>query len=235
MRKPLVHIAGEIREMQAGDYVPSFFVGEIRTVAFATAPEGWALCDGQTLQVADEPALFAVIGYTYGGDGMTNFKVPDLRGRVPVGAGDGAGLTSIAVGASGGANGVTVNGEGTAEINLIEANLPPHSHDATLDLSGVAPVIQVSTDYLTSQQPMAVGASLCQTGGGPGQGNIFTVTPSGTIPLSGTSLGGTGTVTVDNTGSGETLEAPVSTTADVSVMQPYLGVNYIIALAGIAP
>ena len=58
------------------------FVGELRLMSFATPPKGWALCNGQTLPIAQNQALFALLGLTYGGNGVTNFALPDLRGRV---------------------------------------------------------------------------------------------------------------------------------------------------------
>jgi microcystin-dependent protein len=63
------------------------YIGEIITVAFNVAPRGWACCDGQTLPVNQNMALFSLLGIRYGGDGSENFSLPDLRGRVPMGAG----------------------------------------------------------------------------------------------------------------------------------------------------
>jgi microcystin-dependent protein len=63
------------------------YIGEIVIVAFDFAPRGWACCDGQLLPVATNMPLFSLLGFTYGGDGRTNFALPDLRGRVPVGYG----------------------------------------------------------------------------------------------------------------------------------------------------
>ncbi|MFD1627836.1 phage tail protein [Azospirillum griseum] len=93
-------------------------LGEIRPFAGNYAPEGWALCDGRLLKVMDYQALFSLIGTTYGGDGTTTFAVPDLRGRLPVGQGQGAGLTNRTVGQSGGAS----------MVQLSTANMPSHTH-----------------------------------------------------------------------------------------------------------
>ncbi|MCW5850233.1 MAG: tail fiber protein [Anaerolineae bacterium] len=79
------------------------YFGEIRMFAGDYAPEGWLLCNGQLLQIQQYQALFAVIGLRYGGDGRTTFGLPDLRGRVPVGMGQGQGLMSYPLGQSGGA------------------------------------------------------------------------------------------------------------------------------------
>jgi microcystin-dependent protein len=75
-----------------------FFLGEIEMFGFAFAPKGWALCNGQIMSIQQNTALFAVIGTTYGGNGTTTFGLPDLRGRVAMGQGQGPGLSSRTVG-----------------------------------------------------------------------------------------------------------------------------------------
>lgn len=98
------------------------YLGEIRLFGGPYAPEGWADCTGQLLPVADNQALFSLIGTTYGGDGSTNFRLPDLQGRVAVGAGAGTGLTARAVGQTG----------GEAAVILGVANMPAHTHSFTV-------------------------------------------------------------------------------------------------------
>lgn len=82
-------------------------LAEIRMWAANFAPKCWMLCQGQTLSIAQNSALFSLLGTTYGGDGVSTFKLPDLRGRVPVGAGTGAGLTARELGESFGSETVT--------------------------------------------------------------------------------------------------------------------------------
>lgn len=94
------------------------FVGEIRLFAGNFAPRGWALCDGQLLAVSQNDALFSLLGTIYGGDGRTTFGLPDLRGRIPVHAGSGPGLSPRRLGAKAGAENVTLT------VN----QLPPHQH-----------------------------------------------------------------------------------------------------------
>ena len=94
------------------------FVGEVRMFAGNFAPRGWAFCDGQLLAVSQNDALFSLLGTTYGGNGQTTFGLPDLRGRLPVHAGNGPGLSPRSLGARGGAE------QSTLTIN----QLPPHSH-----------------------------------------------------------------------------------------------------------
>ena len=95
------------------------FVGEIRMFAGNFAPRGWAFCDGQLLSVSDNDALFSLLGTIYGGDGRTTFGLPDLRGRIPIHAGQGSGLSNRRLGSKGGAEQVTVTVNQT----------PTHTHD----------------------------------------------------------------------------------------------------------
>lgn len=94
------------------------YVGEIRVFAGNFAPSGWALCDGSALQISGNETLFDLIGTTYGGDGVSTFNLPDLRGRVPLGAGSASGLSTRALGEKGGAEAVTV----------LQTQLPAHTH-----------------------------------------------------------------------------------------------------------
>ena len=84
------------------------FIGEIKMVGFNFAPRGWAFCSGQLLQVAQNTALFSILGTTYGGDGRTTFGLPNLQGRSPMGSGFGAGLTNRRLGELGGNETVTL-------------------------------------------------------------------------------------------------------------------------------
>lgn len=95
------------------------YLGEIRMFAGSFAPEGWALCDGSMLSVSAYQALFSLIGAIYGGDGVSTFALPDLRGRIPVGMGNGTGLTPRVIGQNGG-------GETAALPD--GSYLPPHTH-----------------------------------------------------------------------------------------------------------
>ena len=96
------------------------FVGEVRMFAGNFAPRGWAFCDGQLLAVSQNDALFSLLGTIYGGDGRTTFGLPDLRGRTPIHAGQGPGLSNRRLGAKAGAENVTLT------VN----QLPAHNHTA---------------------------------------------------------------------------------------------------------
>lgn len=216
------------------------FIGTILPVGFTYAPRGWAFCNGQLMSIAQNSALFALLGTTYGGDGQTTFGLPDLRGRVIVGSqGNGPGLESIAQGQMAGTNTVTVIANGITSITLNASNLPAHTHPATLSLSGLSANTTVNVSTAASGVTnVAAGDTLAQATAGPGAAAIFTNAPSAPVALGGvsTAITGSGTVTVDaNTGGGHAVAAPVQTQALISIMQPYTGINYIIALQGIYP
>lgn len=94
------------------------FLGSIVLFAGNFAPRGWALCNGQILSIAQNTALFSLLGTTYGGNGQTTFALPDLRGRAALHAGQGPGLSSYALGQNGGQETVTLN----------QAEMPQHTH-----------------------------------------------------------------------------------------------------------
>ena len=95
------------------------FIGEIRINPGNKLPAGWALCDGTILKIAEHDALFSLIGTTYGGDGQKTFALPDLRGRVPIGQGQGPGLSPYRLGQKGGSEAVA----------LSYATMPLHNHN----------------------------------------------------------------------------------------------------------
>ncbi len=133
------------------------YIGQIKIFAGNFAPRGYTFCDGQLLQIAQNTALFALLGTTYGGDGRTTFAVPDLRGRAPLHAGNGPGLTPRRLGERGGADDVT----------LTEAQLPSHNHPSPLAFDANA----------TTQAP--ANNSLAEpAGGGRGGGGTTPYRPS---------------------------------------------------------
>jgi microcystin-dependent protein len=94
------------------------YVGEIRLFAFQRIPDSWVACNGQSLPISSYDVLFSLIGTTYGGDGVSTFNVPDLRGRVPISQGNGPGLTPRVLGQNAGEENHT----------LREQEMPSHSH-----------------------------------------------------------------------------------------------------------
>jgi microcystin-dependent protein len=94
------------------------FVAEIRIFPFNFAPKGWAWCDGQLMPISQNTALFSLLGTTYGGNGKSNFALPDLQGRAPMHPGQGPGLSVHDLGETGGSETVT----------LLESEIPAHAH-----------------------------------------------------------------------------------------------------------
>jgi microcystin-dependent protein len=94
------------------------FLAEIRVFPFNFAPTGWAMCNGQLLPISQNTALFSLLGTIYGGNGTTNFALPNLQGAVPLHFGQGAGLTARTQGATG----------GTETVTLTASQMPAHAH-----------------------------------------------------------------------------------------------------------
>lgn len=159
------------------------FLGEIRPFAFGFPPKGWASCDGQLLPIAQNTALFSLLGTMYGGDGRTTFALPDLRGR--------AGMH---------VNSAHTQGEraGQESVTLTTAQIPPHSHTA-------------NCSNVVGTQTSPTGKFWAQDSGG----NVV-FSSAGGATMAATAVGNVGGAPHPN-------------------MQPYLVVNYCIALQGIFP
>jgi len=123
------------------------FVAEIRIFPFNFAPKGWAWCNGQLLPISQNTALFSLLGTTYGGDGKSNFALPDLQGRAPMHTGQGTGLSLRDLGEAGGSETVT----------LLESEMPTHTHAlAASQADGL--------ERLPSGQLLATGIAIGQYG-----------------------------------------------------------------------
>lgn len=127
------------------------YLGEIRMVGFNFAPKGWALCNGQTMNISQNSALFALLGTTYGGNGVQTFQLPDLQGRFPLHAGSGTGLP------------VYVQGQkaGTPTTTLVANNVPAHTHP--LNITNAA-----------GTQPDPTGALIAQINSGDSRSPVLT-------------------------------------------------------------
>jgi microcystin-dependent protein len=97
------------------------YIGEIRCFGFNFAPIGWALCNGQLLSIAENNALFAILGTIYGGDGTTTFGLPNLQGQIPMHWGNGPGGFNTAIGQV----------QGVTTVTLITSQIPIHTHTVT--------------------------------------------------------------------------------------------------------
>lgn len=198
------------------------FVGEIIMFAGNFAPRGWALCQGQLLSIAQNTALFSILGTTYGGDGRTTFALPDLRGRAPIHEGTGPGLTPRPLGSRSGVEAVTLN------VNQI----PSHTHFAQATTKAVGGSVQIKVgDTPDSDNPEGAYLAALESdmGGDPVTTKGYSSSSSGMTLAAGSAqlnLEGVQTrVELSNTG----LSQPHNN------MQPYLAVNFIIALVGVFP
>jgi microcystin-dependent protein len=180
------------------------FLAQIVMFGGNFAPRGWALCDGQTLPINSNQALFALLGTTYGGDGRTTFALPDLRGRSPISQGTGPGLSTIKLGQRG----------GKQEIGLTIQNLPNHFHNAgTMKGS-----IMANEDDGQSNDPNGKNFGLID----PDDTLIFNGTAN-TVSMAPNSVGISG-----NTGASGNQQP-------FNSRNPFLGINYIIAMQGSFP
>ena len=166
------------------------FIGEIRMFAGNFAPKDWAFCQGQLLSISQNTALFSILGTTYGGDGRVTFALPNLSGRVPVGVGQGAGLTNRQLGGM----------SGTETVTLTTAQMPAHSHT----------VNAVTAD---------------------GNQNL----PTNSFPANTKTLDKEYSTVAPNTTMNPTMIGVSGGSQPFGVMQPSLGMNYIICVNGIYP
>jgi microcystin-dependent protein len=173
------------------------FLSEIKIMSFNFAPKGWALCNGQLLPIAQNQALFSLLGTTYGGDGRVTFGLPDLRGRVPISMGNGFILGEVA---------------GTTSVTLSPGEMAAHNHPlmANGTVAGGA-----NTNTATTSTVLGQSAGV--------------VTPSGSFGVSIYAIGSPDQAlaqqVIGNAGGGQAH----------TNMQPFLTLNFCIALQGIFP
>jgi microcystin-dependent protein len=136
-------------------------LAEIRMFAGNFAPRGWQFCNGQLLAIAQWTAVFALVGTTYGGNGQTTFAVPDFRGRLAVGTGNGAGLPSVVLGEM----------SGVPTTTLLSINLPAHNHQVNGNInmpcfaddggvrnpSGAFPAVTGANNYYSTTADAVMG------------------------------------------------------------------------------
>jgi microcystin-dependent protein len=167
------------------------YVGEIRMVGFNFAPQGWAFCNGQLLPISQNEALYSLIGTFYGGNGTSNFALPNLQSRVAIHQGTGNGLSPYVIGQVG----------GVESVALQYNQMPIHNHSVGVVNAG-GNVASPSGNYPAIE---STGTSLNYSNG----------TPNASLNAA----------TIGNAGG----------TTPGSIIQPYLCVNFIIALVGIFP
>lgn len=189
------------------------FMGTIQPFAFNFAPSGWALCNGQTLSLAQYQALFSLLGVTYGGNGQTTFMLPNLQGRLPLGQGTGLGLTPRVIGEV----------SGTENVTATTNNLPNHTHLLT-GISAATTLQLANPASNPVNTPTATNSFIGTSGTGPGSAAIYSdQIGASPVPLQGVSTTVSGTVS--STGNG----------LPMAVMNPFLAINFSIALNGLFP
>lgn len=175
------------------------------------APRGWAFCQGQTIAISQNTALFSLLGTVYGGNGQTTFMLPNLSGRVPIGAGQSPGTSNYTLGEQGGSESTTLT------IN----NMPSHTHTTTATVSATLPL---STAAATTATP-AAGEVLASANGSFGRDavdvKIYAPAP--------------GTVQVPLNSSANVTVQPAGGSQPFSLLQPFTAINYIICMEGIFP
>ncbi len=165
------------------------FIGQIMPVPYTFAPVGWAFCNGQILAISQNTALFSLFGTQFGGDGVRTFGLPNIQGSTPICAGQGVGLSTYAIGQTGGSDSVT----------LTVGQLAAHSH-------GAMAIGRAGDNTSPANADWAKPASDTPYG---------TATPTGTMSAAATSAVGNGLPHENR--------------------QPYLVINYVVALQGIYP
>ena len=165
------------------------FLGQISIYGFNFAPRGWAMCNGQILPIAQNTALFSLLGTTYGGNGQTTFALPDLRSRVPIHVGQGPGLSSYSLGQA----------AGTETDTLTINQMPQHNH-----------LVNASGEDGDSSKPA---------------GRFPAVMTQGSGYLSASDGSTMAATVIGLTGGGQPFP----------ILQPYLTLNFCIALEGIFP
>lgn len=203
------------------------YIGVIKMFIGNYAPQGYLMCQGQTLPIQQYQALFSIIGVTYGGNGTTNFMLPNLQSRIPIGYGQGSGLSTYNLGQAGGVETVT----------LTEGQMPPHLHQ--VGATSLAGNIKIRTSDSTADSYAAFNNAIAQAAAKltPSSPNterpqLFSATPTfaennylhaSTVDTSGFSV------------SGPSATAIAGGSQPHENRQPFLTVNFIICINGIYP
>ncbi len=192
------------------------FLGIICAFGFNFAPYRWAACWGQIISIAQNQALFSLLGTMYGGNGQTTFALPDLRGRAAIGQGQSPGTSNYVMGQIG----------GTENVTLTNAHLPTHTHIASTNVTPTSQGAIVAGDAITPENNyLALSPKI---GSGPNATTLKTyATPTAAIGNIKPIAGNAATATTTNAVAGSNI--------GFSILNPYLAVNYCIAMQGIFP
>lgn len=183
------------------------YMSEIRLFGGTFAPQGYMLCQGQQMSIAEYSALYALLGTMYGGDGMQTFMLPDLRGRTPVGSGQALGLPPIDEGETG----------GNETTTLVISQMPAHNHAVTVNsITATGTLKAFTTPGVTDQSNGSYLASAAELYIAPASADAF---------MAPQTVNGTVSVALSATGSNQAFNN----------RSPFLGINFIICVDGIFP
>jgi len=193
------------------------FIGQIAWVPWGFAPRGWTECDGQIMSIAQNTALFSLLGTTYGGNGVTTFALPDLRGRVSIHVGQGPGLSGYDLGQVG----------GTEYHTLTVNQMPAHNHTMASHTHSIPPLaLGLMGSSGKADSPGPIGKVLATSLGGDLYGNG---------PVDG-ALGPSGNTTASTTGASDVTSTGIAGSSQpFNNVQPYNTLRCIIALEGVYP
>lgn len=188
------------------------FVAEIRIFPFNFPPTGWAFCDGQLMPISQNTALFSLLGTTYGGDGKSTFALPDMQGNAPMQPGQGPGLSLRDLGEM----------SGVETVTLLQSEIPLHTHtlrgsEAEAAFNNPSPPPQTPPPDPQPVGPLLPAKGKWDAGTTFGIMGAFSATTPGNVTMSPNAL------------------APAGGSLPHNNMQPYLTLNFCIALQGIFP
>ena len=216
MKKALQHSLLSTTLLLGGTTLPGMcqagvdpFLGEIMLFAGNFCPRGYAETNGQLMPIAQNTALFSILGTTYGGDGRTTFALPNLQGRSATGVGQGAGLSTIVPGQT----------IGNESVTLTTAQLPPHSHSASTSVA-------VATTLKASGSNGSTGTAA---------GKVLAKQPRTNIYADGPAAANMDSSAAQSTASATTTVAPAGNGQAIAIRSPGLGLMHCIAVEGIFP
>lgn len=197
-------------------------LGEIQILPYTFVPVGWLACEGQLISISSNEALFTLLGTIYGGDGITTFGLPDLRGRTAVHAGTMTGGPTIQMGQPGGSN----------QVTLTQAQMPAHTH--TVQLTATAGAVNISagavTAAATASSPTA-GAVFAESTVAQGRSTV----PRSLYANGSANVHLNASASVAGLNPAQLISGSAGASQPIDTAPPYLGLRYFIAISGIYP
>jgi microcystin-dependent protein len=187
------------------------FIGQICIFGFGFAPQGWAMCQGQTMPISQNTALFSILGISFGGDGRSTFALPNLQGNAAIGAGEGPGLSAYPIGETG----------GETTVALLSAEMPSHNHAFVVSTAAATAQSPQGNLLARAMRPFVHAADAAEVAApAPTQieADFYSANPGSA-----------------KTALASRAIAPLGGNQPHNNMQPYLTLNFCIALQGVMP